>query len=215
VPLCLCVKTSPLGDRAMKKKTKICKYKVPSFDEAVLEPNDDEFVRVYRTRPNQEFAFEKLCRENGIHCYLPVRRAVSVHNVIQKGTPYSYSKEVLRPMFPPYLFIKVSTSDVQAIHNFRISARCVPLKYSQEKLLNEIRTVRIVETIGFEQELEVHQEIPEGGHFLITSGIWTGVKGHLVSKNGVDLWTVEIDFCQQAVTTSIDPKQYRMIPVED
>jgi len=199
----------------MKKKTTICKYTVPSFDESILVPEDGESVRVYRTRPNQEFAFEKLCKENGIACYLPVRRAVSVHNIIQKGAPYSYSKEILRPLFPPYIFIKASASGVLSIRGFRISARCVPLGYSQERLLEEIRTVRIVETVGFEQELEVHKDIPEGGCFLITSGIWTGVKGHLVSKNGVDQWTVEIIFCQQAVTTSIDPKQYRMIPVEE
>jgi len=199
----------------MKRGGKIPKYKVPSFDETILSPTSEECVQVFRTRPNQEFALENFCKQNGIVCYLPVRRAIKVHNFTQKGTPYSYSKEVLRPMFTPYIFIKISELHLQILRSSSLFARCVPLGYNQDKLIEEIRTVRTIEMIGFEQELEVHTEIPEGGYFLITSGIWQGIKGHLVTKNGVDKWTVEIEFCQQAVTTSIDPKQFKMTPVED
>ena len=67
----------------------------------------------------------------------------------------------------------------------------------------------------FEQELDIHSDIPKGGHFLITSGIWEGVDGHLVSKDGVDKWTVEIEFCKQFITTIINPTQFKMIPLED
>ena len=75
--------------------------------------------------------------------------------------------------------------------------------------------MRICETLGFEQELEVHTNITKGGHFLITSGIWEGVEGHLVNKDGVDKWTVEIEFCKQFVTTTIDPTKFTMIPLDD
>ena len=191
------------------------KFKVPAFDEAILNPVGEEIVRAIHTRPNQEVVLEKFCRQRDIVCYLPVRRTVKVHNFTQKGIPYSYSKEVLRPMFPSYLFLKLPSPMMRMIHDARIFARVVPLPYAQEKLLDEIRIVRTFETLGFEQELEVHTDIPVEGHFLITSGIWEGVEGHLVNKDGVNKWTVEIEFCKQFVTTTIDPTQFKMIPLDD
>lgn len=199
----------------MKNGKTHSKLKIPAFDEAILNPVGDEIVRAFRTRPNQEFSLEKYCRQQGIVCYLPVRRAVKVHNVTQKGTPYRYSKEVLRPMFPPYIFVKMPVAQMRTIHDSRIFARVVPLPYSQERLLEEIRIVRTIESVGFEQDLEVHTDIPQGGRFLITSGVWQGVEGHLITKDGVNKWTVEIEFCQQAVTTSIDPTLYKMVPLDD
>ena len=188
--------------------------KVPAFDDAILHPVGEEIVRAVHTRPNQEVVLEKFCRQMGIVCYLPVRRAIKVHNVTQKGTPYTYSKEVLRPMFPSYIFLKQPSSRMRVIHDSNIFARVVPLLYDQGKLLDEIRIVRTFETLGFEQELEVHTDIPAGGHFLITSGIWEGVEGLLVTKDGVDKWTVEIEFCKQFITTAIDPTQFKMIPLD-
>lgn len=197
------------------KGKKASEFKVPEFDESILNPVGDEIVRVVHTRPNQEVALESYCRREGIVCYLPVRRAIKVHNVIQKGIPYSYSREVLRPMFPSYIFIKRPASLMRAIHDSRLFARVVPIPYSTERLLREIRVVRTFEVLGFRQEIEVHSDIPSGGRFLITSGVWEGVEGHLVHKDGVDKWTVEIEFCSQQITTIIDPTQYRMIPLDD
>ena len=191
------------------------KYKVPAFDEAILNPVGDEIVRVVHTRPHQETALEKYCKQKGIVCYLPVRRAIKIHNFTQKGIPYSYSKEVLRPLFPSYIFIKMPLPLMHVIHEAQIFSRVVPLQYEQEKLLEEIKVVRTIEALGFEQELEVHTDIPSGGRFLITSGIWEGVQGHLLNKDGVDKWTVEIEFCKQFVTTSIDPTKFKMIPLDD
>ena len=199
----------------MKNVRKAPKHAVPEFDEAILNPEGDEIVRAIHTRPNQETTLEKFCRRNGIVCYLPLRRSVKVHNIVQKGIPYSYSSEVLRPLFPSYIFVKLQATLMRTIHDASIYARVVPMMYSQDKLLEEIRVVRICETLGFEQELDVHSDIPQGGHFLITSGIWEGVDGHLVRKNGVDKWTIEIEFCNQYVTTTINPTLFKMIPLDD
>lgn len=190
-------------------------FKVPAFDESILYPVGDEIVRVVHTRPNQEVALENYCRREGIVCYLPVRKAIKVHNVIQKGIPYSYSREVLRPMFPTYIFIKRPSSLMRTIHDSKLFARVVPISYSPERLLKEIRVVRTFEVLGFRQEIEVHSDIPSGGRFLITSGVWEGVEGHLIHKDGVDKWTVKIEFCSQEITTTIDPSQFRMIPIDD
>ena len=194
---------------------KASKFKVPEFDESILNPVGDEIVRVVHTRPNQEFSLEKYCRREGIVCYLPVCRAIKIHNIIQKGNPYSYSSEVLRPRFPSYIFVKRPSALMRSIHDSNLFARVVPMPYSPERLLEENHVVRTFEVLGFQQEIEVHSDIPNGWRFLITSGIWEGVEGHLLNKDGVDKWTVEIEFCRQAITTTIDPTQYRMVPVDD
>ena len=191
------------------------KHKVPAFDESILNPVDDEIVRALRVSPNQEFVFESFCHQKGIVCYLPVRRAISVHNITQKGIPYSYSREVLRPMFPSYIFVKMPLPLMRTIHDSRLFSRVVPMQYAQEKLLEEIRVVRTFETLGFEQELEVHKEMQDGDPFLITSGIWQGVRGELTHKDDVDKWTVKLEFCGQYVTTLINPAQFKMIPMND
>ena len=190
------------------------KHELPAFDEAILNPVGDEIVRAVHTRPNQEVVLEKFCRSNGIVCYLPVRRAVKVHNIIRKGVPHSYSKEVLRSMFPSYIFVKLPSSLMRTIHDANIFARVVPMQYDQKKLLDEIKVVRACEEIGFVQKLEVHKEILEGERFRILSGVWDGAEGRLTTKDDVFKWTVEIEIFSQYVTTVIDPTQYKMIPLD-
>ena len=120
----------------MVKDRKSSKKRVPEFDEAILNPVGDEIVRAVHTRPNQEVVLERFCRGKAIVCYLPVRRAIKVHNITRKGVPYSYSREVLRSMFPSYIFVKLPSSQMRAIHEANIFARVVPLRYSQERLLD-------------------------------------------------------------------------------
>ncbi len=199
----------------MEKGKKAPALKVPVFDESILEPVGDEVVRAVCSRPNKEAVFEKYCKENGIVCYLPVRRAVKVHNIVQKGVPYSYSKEVLRPLFTSYVFVKMSESGLPSLHRSNAIVRILPLQYSQQQFLDEIKVVRTCETVGFQQELDVHEDVLVGKPFLITSGIWEGVRGELVEKDNVSKWTVRIEFCRQFVTTTINPTQFKMIPLDE
>ena len=199
----------------MEKGTKPPAHRVPVFDESILEPVGDEVVRAVCSRPNKEAVFEKYCKEKGIACYLPVRRAVKVHNIVRKGVPYSYSKEVLRPLFTSYVFVKISESGLHSLHRSNAIVRILPLKYDQRQFLDEIRLVRTCETVGFQQELEVHEDVLVGKPFLITSGVWEGVRGELVEKDNVSKWTVRIEFCSQFVTTTINPTQFKMIPLDE
>ncbi len=199
----------------MEKGKKAPSHRVPAFDESILNPVGDEVVRAVCSRPNKEALFEKYCKEKGIVCYLPVRRAVKIHNIVQKGVPYSYSKEVLRPLFTSYVFVKMSESGLPSLHRSNAIVRILPLQYSQQQFLDEIKVVRTCETVGFQQELDVHEDVLVGKPFLITSGIWEGVRGELVEKDNVSKWTVRIEFCRQFVTTTINPTQFKMIPLDD
>ena len=199
----------------MEKGKKAFSHKVPVFDERILKPVGDEVVRAVCSRPNKEAVFEKYCKDKGIVCYLPVRRAVKIHNIVRKGVPYSYSKEVLRPLFMSYVFVKISEAGLSSLHRSNAIVRILPLQYDQQQFLDEIRVVRTCETVGFQQELEVHEDVLVGKPFLIKSGVWEGIRGELVEKDNVSKWTVKIEFCHQFVTTNINPTQFKMIPLDE
>ena len=201
--------------RLMKKEAKRAQPQGPSFDESILEPVGDEVVRAVHTLPNQEFAFERYCRTQGVIVYLPLQRTYKVHNFIQKGRPYSYSSEVFRPMFTSYAFVKMALPLLRTLHDSHVVAQILPLEYGQDKFLDEIRVVRTCEMLGLEQELEVHRDILEGRRFRIMSGVWNGVVGRLTRKDDVFKWTVEIEILSQFVTTIIDPTQFKLIPLDE
>ena len=186
---------------------------IPQFDEAILNPQGDEIVCAVRTIPLHEFKLDEYCRKEGLVTYLPLQRVLRFHNVTSKGRPYTYSKEVLRPLFPSYLFLKATMPTLRGLFESKMLQRYLPPS-DQESFLNEIRVVRKCEIVGFSQELEVHGDILEGKRFLITSGIWEGVEGRLTKKNDLCKWTVEIEFCQQYITVELDPTQYKMIPLD-
>ncbi len=187
---------------------------VPPFNEAILKPVGAEIVCAVRTMPLHEFKLEEHCMGQGLVTYLPLRRMLKVHNVTSKGRPYSYSQEVLKPLFPSYLFVKAELPAIRELYDKHKIQRYLP-PLNLDSFLDEIRLVRKCEAIGFEQELEVHEDIPEGGRFLITSGAWEGVEGLLTKRDDVFKWTVEIEFCQQFITMTIDPTKFTMKPLAD
>ena len=198
----------------MKKEAVNVAKAVPPFNEAILKPVGAEVVCAVRTAPLHEFKLEEHCAGRGIVTYLPLRRTLKVHKVTSKGRPYSYSREVLRPLFPSYLFVKAELPLIRELYDTRRIQRYLQ-PVNLESFLDEIRVVRKCETVGFGQELEVHEEIPEGGRFLITSGVLEGVEGCLTQRDGVFKWTVEIEFCQQFITMTIDPTKFAMKPLDD
>ena len=179
-----------------------------------MAPVGEEIVCAVRSMPLHELKLQEHCIREGLVIYLPMRRTLSIHNVTSKGRPYTYTKEVLKPLFPSYMFIKAEMPAIRELYEARMICKYL-LPLQQERFLDEIRVVRKCEIVGFEQELEVHDDIPEGGRFLITSGVWEGVEGLLTHRDGVSKWTVEIEFCKQFVTATIDPTKFSMKPLYD
>ena len=181
----------------------------PEFDEALLKLSGTEVVRPVQTTPCHEFRFRDFCLENGLSCYCPLRRAWKVHNLNVKGRAYNYSKEVLRPMFPSYVFVKTPLENLRKLFGTKLIIRILPVT-DQPAFMEEVKLVRKVELVGFRQELEFHDDIAVGDHFMIQSGIWEGVSGWLVCRDGKFKWTVQFEFVNQLVTTTIDPSKFKM-----
>ena len=186
-----------------------CEY--PEFDESILTISGTEVVRPVKTTPLHEFKFRDYCKENGLVSYLPLRRVWRVRNqTSSKGKTYSYSKEVLRPMFTGYVFVKTPLERLRGLFETKLVTKILHVA-DLDAFMEEVKTVRKVELVGFKQELEFNADIAVGDRFQIQSGVWEGVTGLLTSRDKKFKWTVQIEFVNQTVTTTINPSKFKMI----
>ena len=181
----------------------------PDFNEAILNPQEDEIVRPVYTLPLHEFRLRDFCRDNGIVCYLPLRKASRVLRRAYRSTQYRYLREVLRPMFTSYLFVKLSPDQRADLYASKSIRRILSVE-NPARLLEELRVVRQIEQIALTQPLDFNAGIKEGDHFLIESGPWQGITGWLRKKARRALWTVEIECVSTLVQATIDPTLYKM-----
>ena len=182
------------------------------FDERLLEPSVHEKVLPVYTMPLNEFRVKEYCFKNGIVCYLPLRKVWKVNAYMSHGKPYKNSRVVLRPMFPSYVFVKVSQEQQSLLWSSKTVLRFLETT-RLDRLLEDIRAVRACETTGLEKEIEFNVDIKEGDRFTIETGVWEGVSGWLKKKEKKFLWTVELEFVNQIVRTEINPAEYKMHPL--
>ena len=179
------------------------------FDERILIPANGTIVCPVHVLPLNEFKVKEFCIQNGITYYLPLIKVFKLHAYQSHGKSYKYSRVVLRPMFPSYIFVRISKEQQLQLWSSRSVMRFLD-SVSQESLLEDIRTIHAIETVGMEQEIEFNVGLKEGDHFSIESGIWEGVSGWLKTKDKKSLWTVELEFLDQLVRTEINPSEYKM-----
>ena len=184
------------------------------FDERLLEPSSQEKVFPVYTMPLNEFRLKEYCAKNGICCYLPLRKVWKVNSYMSHGKPYKNSRVVLRPMFPSYVFVKVSQEQQSLLWSSKTVLRFLETT-RPDRLLEDIRAVRACETTGLEKEIEFNVDIKEGDRFTIETGVWEGVSGWLKKKEKKFLWTVELEFVNQIVRTEINPAEYKMHPLRE
>ena len=181
------------------------------FDERLLEPSAQEKVIPVYTMPLNEFRVKEYCSKNGITCYLPLRKVWKVNAYMSHGKPYKNSRVVLRPMFPSYVFVKVSREQQSLLWSSKTVLRFLETT-RPDRLVEDIRAVRAFETTGLEKEIEFNVDIKEGDRFTIETGVWEGVSGWLKKKEKKFQWTVELEFVNQIVRTEINPAEYKMHP---
>ena len=183
---------------------------LPEFDESILKPSDTEVVRPVKTMPLHEFKFRDFCQENGICYYLPLRKVWQVRNQTTKGRTYNYSREVLRPMFTGYVFVKTPLEQLKSLFETKLITKIIHV-VDLDAFLEEVKTVRKFELVGLEQELEFNEDISVGDRFQIQSGVWEGVTGWLTCRDKKFKWTVQLEFINEMITTTIDPSKFKML----
>ena len=186
---------------------------LPEFDESILKLSGTEVIRPVKTMPLHEFKFRDFCQENGICNYLPLRKVWQVRNQITKGRTYNYSREVLRPMFTGYVFVKTPLERLKSLFETKLITKIIQV-VNLDAFLEEVKTVRKFELVGLEQELEFNEDISVGDRFQIQSGVWEGVTGWLTCRNKKFKWTVQLEFINEMITTTIDPSKFKMVKLD-
>lgn len=81
---------------------------------------------VFTLPRNEKKLFASLSAD-GIAAYLPMRRITSVHPVVSKGKSYCYKREFHVPMFPGYLFARISPGLRSELKRNRSVIRILPV----------------------------------------------------------------------------------------
>lgn len=175
----------------------------------MLESSASEQVCPVYTMPLHEFRLEEFCRENQIACYLPLKKVWKTLSQTHNGKRYRYPREVLRPMFPSYIFAKLDADKRALLFHSHSVTRIIGVD-DQDHLLEELQTVRKLEQLGLAQELEFNSTIKEGDKFFIESGPLQGTYGWLKKKGKHFTWSVEIECVGTIVKALIDPLECKM-----
>ncbi len=184
-----------------------------NFNEGICQPADDEIVRVVYTHPNREGRLYDYCQAHGIVCYLPLKRVWKPMAQSHGGKVYQYPKEVLRPMFPNYMFVRMAAEQRTLLFSSNAVIRILrDTEQNQTRLLNEIHIVHQIETIAMTEEVSFNAEVQEGSRFLVESGPWQGIYGWLKKKKKTFVWQVELECVNTIVQATIDPSKCKMTP---
>ena len=113
-------------------------------------------------------------------------------------------------MFTGYVFVKIPLERLRGLFETKLITKILMIT-DLEAFIEEVRTVRRAELVGFKQELEFNEGIAVGDRFQIQNGVWEGVTGWLTSRDKKFKWTVQIEFVNQTITTTINPSKFKMI----
>ena len=176
---------------------------------------DALWVPVY-TRPLHEFRLYEYFRSRGIPAYLPLVPDFRFHNVVKNGKPYSYKREIRRPMLRSYLFARLTVDErrelwkTNSINNVWNVSR-----EEQPAFLEELRGLRMMEELAKSSKIEFKKEIQVNDRFVIEAPReFEGTRGYLVEKRKKFWWVVRLEFLGRYVDAEIDPSAYRMTKVE-
>ena len=141
---------------------------------------------VFTLPRNEKKLFASLSAD-GIAAYLPMRRITSVHPVVSKGKSYCYKREFHVPMFPGYLFARISPGLRSELKRNRSVIRILPVTdLEEEKLLDELNMIRELENVSEHQEFDITNGLVKGIRVQFTEGEFSGWEGFVLDAPGQD-----------------------------
>lgn len=164
------------------------------------------------TKPLHEFRLCRYCRDHEIPVYLPLAPVIRVHRVVKDGKTYTYRREALRPMLGSYAFVQLHRGQFETVWRSNSVTRILEVKeHEQERFLEELRGLQMLETLSRSQKVEFHRELQVNDRFVIESPReFEGVRGYLVEKRKKFLWAIKLDFLGRFIDVVIDPSEYKM-----
>lgn len=146
------------------------------------------------TKSRHEKYIEKRLKEKNIECFLPVK-------TVQRNWK-DRKKNVDFPLFPGYLFTKISLEEKNAVLDNK-GAVCLvgnpqPVSIPDEQI--ESVKIFIDNNIAFDP----YPELQKGTEIIVKNGPLKGVCGILVEKKTTYRLVVNLDIINQSISTEID-----------
>lgn len=154
-----------------------------------------KWYAVYTRSRHEKVAAEELWSKQ-IECFLPLHERVSKWKDRRKTVQF--------PLFPGYLFVRVSVLE-RRLDILRVPSvvRIIGFQGMPEPIPDE--QIQAVKSLVFNQmELDPYPYITEGDRVRIVRGPLRGLEGLLLEKKNRYTFVLSIDLIQQSVACEID-----------
>lgn len=148
---------------------------------------------VLHVKPRCEKKMAAYCEFCSIRQYLPLRRETKIYQR-RKVT-------VQKPVFPGYVFARLSKSDLDLVVRSSVLARVITVT-DQERFAFEIEQVR--KALEVDDTLGAASAIAKGKKVRITDGPFRGLEGVVSSLQGATKVVLNVDMIGQGVIVHVE-----------
>jgi len=152
---------------------------------------------VLKSQSRCEKKLAEFCIKGNINHYLPLRKSVK-----------RYKTRVAKyhiPMFSGYIFVQLTPEDKNILYNTgKVVKMMIPDDHHEEKLILELKDVRILEEAAGLGTIVVRPEIETGSYVVVNSGCLAGLHGIVTRRKNKARISVNVDLIGQSVSLEID-----------
>lgn len=142
---------------------------------------------VAHTRPRCEKKLREYCQRAGFEAILPLAKSVKKYK--------SKKIEFTKPLFPGYVFVKIQTTQRQAVYQ---SDHVANLLTVVDQELFEAQLGAILDALETDFEVCALPHISEGKRVRIKTGPLRGMEGIVHERHGVFMVVLRLDFIAQS-----------------
>jgi transcription antitermination factor NusG len=171
------------------------------------EPGAEASWFAVHTRPRYERKVERQLRERGIVSFLPVVR--ETHKWSDR------LKTIDAPMFPCYLFVRISTAGharstvlgVPGVAGFvGVRRAALPIPAPEVEALQRL--------VASQLDCQPHFFVTTGQRVRILGGCLDGVEGQVVRYDGGDRLVIAVSGIRRAVAVCVQGYDFELIPTD-
>ena len=150
---------------------------------------------VLYTNPNGGKKVDLKCKEKGVESFLPL------HSVVRQWSDRKKKLEV--PLFQNYIFVNTVPARMHEVLQIRGVVRFVSFE-GKPATIPDQQILSIKKVLLNAPEVRPERYDPQlGARVRITSGVWTGVEGVVVKKEGSKWLVIQIESLNQAISVRV------------
>lgn len=153
---------------------------------------------VAHTRPRAEKKLAFYCHREGFNHELPTVRTVRKY----RGKTCAFDN----PLFPGYLFLRISPVLKQKIYQSDYCARIIHVPF-QSEFDAQLRNILLAVQLADPNEILLAPQIIAGSRVRIKYGPLAGIEGIVTRRDGIALVHLTLDFIGKAATLRLDASQ--------